>query len=131
VRDGPFIPHLKFLHQHPNMMATVTADKGAIKHVLAGSDIMDPGLTSAGGKLPDDEHSLAAGTAVCIMAEGKECAMAVGTLLKSTAGLGVTLSLFVVGLIVLRLDIRRLNEGKGVTNLHCIGDGLYAYEKTT
>ncbi len=111
VRDGPWIPHLKFLFQFPDMMATITADKGAIRHVLGGSDIMDVGLTSAGGRLPPDEQSLPVGTPVCVLAEGKQLPMAVGTLLKSTQ------------------DIRRVHEGKGVTNLHFIGDGLYFYEK--
>ena len=107
--QGPFFPHLKFLHQYPDMMPSVTADRGAIKHVLSGSDVMDAGMTSAGGKLPDDENSLEAGSAVCLMAEGKERAMAVGLLLKSTK------------------DIRKINEGKGLQNLHCIGDGLWSY----
>lgn len=107
VRDGPFIPHLKLLHQYPAMMPSVTADQGAIKHVLSGSDVMDAGLTSAGGRLPPDDQSLAVGSPVQLLAEGKTSAMAVGVLLKSTA------------------DIRKINDGKGIQNYHSIGDGLW------
>jgi PUA domain protein len=43
IRDGPFLPVLKLLHRFPDIMDSVQADKGAIKHVLSGSDVMDPG----------------------------------------------------------------------------------------
>lgn len=92
-----------------DIMPTVTADRGAIKHVLDGSDVMDAGLTSAGGKLP--EVCLPEGTVVALMAEGKEHAMAVGVLLKSTD------------------DIRKVNDGKGLTNYHYLGDGLWKMVK--
>jgi PUA domain protein len=36
------------------MMKKVRIDKGAIKHVLQGADIMTPGLTSKGGQLSTD-----------------------------------------------------------------------------
>ena len=105
IRDGPWIPHLKFLHQWPDMMPCVTADRGAIKHILAGSDVMDPGLTSAGGKLP--ELNLEEGTPVALYVEGKENAAAVGVLAKLTD------------------DIKKINDGKGVVNYHYLGDGLW------
>jgi len=35
------------------MMPHMKCDKGAIKHILTGSDIMCPGLTSAGGKMDE------------------------------------------------------------------------------
>ena len=34
-------------------MPHMQCDKGAIKHVLGGADIMCPGLTSPGGKIDD------------------------------------------------------------------------------
>lgn len=37
------------------MMPQIQVDKGAIKHVLRGSNIMCPGVTSPGGKLDDVE----------------------------------------------------------------------------
>ncbi|ETW44353.1 hypothetical protein PFNF135_01300 [Plasmodium falciparum NF135/5.C10] len=40
---------------NPFMMPQIQVDKGAIKHVLRGSNIMCPGVTSPGGKLDDVE----------------------------------------------------------------------------
>lgn len=38
----------------PNVMKKLQVDRGAIKYVLAGANIMCPGLTSPGGALDDD-----------------------------------------------------------------------------
>lgn len=87
----------------PHIMKQVRADKGAIPFVLSGANVMCPGLTSAGGDMPEE---LPAGTPVvrgvsncrilsamltelnrylqAIMAEGKELAMAIGILTLST-----------------------------------------------
>ena len=51
-RDGPYFPTLRILHKFPTMMPQVQVDRGAIKHVLQGANVMTPGLTSKGGKLP-------------------------------------------------------------------------------
>jgi PUA domain protein len=49
-------------------------DKGAIKFVLSGANIMCPGLTSPGGKLtPADKNCV-----VAILAENKQHALAIG-----------------------------------------------------
>lgn len=37
----------------PDMMKSVQVDKGAIKFVLSGANIMCRGLTSPGGRLPE------------------------------------------------------------------------------
>ena len=50
-RDGPWCPTLRILHQYPDMMPKLRADKGAIKFVLSGANIMCPGLTSPGATL--------------------------------------------------------------------------------
>ena len=50
-KDKPMVPLLKLLHKYPYMMTQIQCDKGAIKHVLGGADVMCPGLTSAGGKI--------------------------------------------------------------------------------
>ena len=50
------------------------ADKGAIRFILSGANIMCPGLTSPGAKMtnvPDD-------TVVAVMAEGKQHAIGIG-----------------------------------------------------
>ena len=53
-RDGPWFPTLRLLHQYPDVMAKLRVDKGAIKFVLAGANIMCPGLTSAGATIHDE-----------------------------------------------------------------------------
>lgn len=77
--DGPLMPSLRVLHKCttmgpgclaritntascrvrllfvvPDMMSKVQVDKGAIKFVLSGADVMCPGLTSAGGSISPD-----------------------------------------------------------------------------
>jgi PUA domain protein len=49
-------------------------DKGAIKFVLSGANVMCPGLTSPGGKLTECGKD----SIVAITAEGKEHALAIG-----------------------------------------------------
>ena len=62
--DGPYLPSLKVLLRGelrmrraqgvaPDMMKSVQVDKGAIKFVLSGANIMCRGLTSPGGRLPE------------------------------------------------------------------------------
>lgn len=50
-------------------------DKGAIRFILSGANIMCPGLTSPGACMT----TVAKGASVAIMAEGKENAVAIGT----------------------------------------------------
>jgi PUA domain protein len=59
----------------PFMMPHMQVDKGAIRFVLSGANIMCPGLTSPGAAMTKD---LPPETPVAIMAEGKEHALAVG-----------------------------------------------------
>lgn len=47
-RGGPYFPTLKLLHKFPSMMQCMQVDKGAIKFVLSGANIMCPGFTSPG-----------------------------------------------------------------------------------
>ncbi|KAL3637425.1 hypothetical protein CASFOL_018593 [Castilleja foliolosa] len=56
-------------------MKKLQVDTGAIKYVLAGANIMCPGLTSPGGVLDDEVD---AETPVAIMAEGKQHTLAIG-----------------------------------------------------
>ncbi|MCL7026072.1 hypothetical protein MKW94_007159 [Papaver nudicaule] len=57
IRDGPYMPTLRLLHQciiRRYIMKKLQVDRGAIKFVLAGANIMCPGLTSPGGVLDDE-----------------------------------------------------------------------------
>jgi len=86
------------------MMPRVTVDKGAVKFVLKGADVMCPGLTSRGA---DCSADLPAFAPVAVYAEGKEHAVAIGVTKMSTA------------------DIRAINKGVGVEAIHFCGDQLW------
>lgn len=57
TRDGPWCPTLRMVHKYPEIMKKLRVDTGAIKFVLAGADIMCPGLTSAGATMHDEVSS--------------------------------------------------------------------------
>ena len=78
-------------------------DKGAIRFILSGANIMCPGLTSPGAKMSDVD----AGTVVAIMAEGKQHALCVGITSLSSE------------------NIAKHNKGIGVENCHYLNDGLW------
>ena len=105
---GPWMPTLRLLHKYPIMMQRMQVDKGAIRYVLGGANIMCPGFTSAGGAMPE---AVEEGQPVAIYAEGKEHAMALGVTKKSTA------------------DIAKDNRGVAVETVHYIGDGLFNDDK--
>lgn len=129
--DGPYLPSLKLLHKcelpcfkpefklllrwgHnvvPNLLPHVQIDRGAIPYLLGGANMMCPGFTSKGGKLPEKEAALPAGTPVAIHCEGKEHAIAVGILKLGTE------------------DIKSVNKGTAVEILAYLGDGLWTIEK--
>ena len=102
-RDKIVIPTLRLLHKYPFMMPHMQCDKGAIKHILSGSDIMCPGLTSPGGKMSDVQS----GTIVAIMAEGKQHAMGVGIMTMSSD------------------EIRKKNRDVGIELIQYLNDGLW------
>ena len=108
TRDGGWFPTLRLLHQYPDMMPKLRADQGAIKFVLSGANIMCPGLTSPGATIHDEVDK---GSAVAIYAEGKENAMAIGYTQMSTE------------------EMRSVNKGIGVDNLHYLNDGLWKTPK--
>ncbi|URD81652.1 60S ribosomal protein L18 [Musa troglodytarum] len=89
---------------NPDIMKKFQVDRGAIKFVLSGANIMCPGLTSPGGAL--DEEVLEE-TPVAIMAEGKQHALAIGYTKLSAK------------------DIKTINKGIAVDNMHYLNDGLW------
>jgi len=104
IRDGQYLPTLRVLQKYPDLLPKVQVDRGAIKYVLQGAQIMCPGLTSKGGNI---ESPVETEVAVAIMAEGKVHALGIGITKLST------------------LDMKRLNKGIGVENVHHLGDGLW------
>ncbi|KYO02490.1 putative cell cycle regulator protein [Plasmodium gaboni] len=109
IRNGPWIPNLKLVHKYPFMMPQIQVDKGAIKHVLRGSNIMCPGVTSPGGKLDDVE----ANTVVQIRAEDKEFPCAVGITTMSSK------------------EIIEINKDMCIENIHYLNDGLWNFKIET
>lgn len=101
--DGPWCPTLKLLHKYPFMLTQQRVDKGAIKFVLSGANIMCPGLTHKNAKMTTCDK----GTVCAIMAEGKQHALAVGCTAMSTD------------------EIASKNKGIGVENFHYLNDGLW------
>ena len=83
AKEGPIIPHLKLLHKYPFLLPTCQVDEGGIKHLISGADVMIPGMTSKGGKLPTEKeipHNI-----VAVLCEGLENAMAIGQMQMSAA----------------------------------------------
>ncbi|XP_005111424.1 malignant T-cell-amplified sequence 1 isoform X2 [Aplysia californica] len=102
-RDGPLFPTLKLLHKYPFILPHMQVDKGAIRFVLSGANIMCPGLTSPGARMTNvDKDQI-----VAIMAEGKQHALAIGQTKMSTE------------------EIVTKNKGVGVDNIHFLNDGLW------
>lgn len=85
------------------MMPHMRCDKGATRHILSGSDVMCPGLTSAGAQM-DDVPAL---FPVAVMAEGKEHAMAIGVTKMSTK------------------EINEINKGIGIEVIHFLNDSMW------
>ncbi|KAH0921079.1 hypothetical protein HID58_021097 [Brassica napus] len=104
IRDGPYMPTLRLLHQYPSIMKRFQVDRGAIKFVFSGANIMCPGLTSPGGVLDEEVE---AERPVAIYAEGKQHALAIGFTKMSAK------------------DIKSINKGIGVDNMHYLNDGLW------
>ncbi|XP_011494225.1 PREDICTED: malignant T-cell-amplified sequence 1 [Ceratosolen solmsi marchali] len=102
-RESLWMPTLKLLHKYPFMLPLQQVDKGAIKFVLSGANIMCPGLTSKGARMTSVEK----GAIVAVMAEGKHHALAVGITTLSTD------------------EIAHVNKGIGIENCHYLNDGLW------
>ncbi|KAJ1727576.1 translation machinery-associated protein 20 [Coemansia biformis] len=103
--DDPITPTLHLLHKYPSILPHVQVDRGAIKFVLSGANIMCPGLTSPGARLP--EESIPVGSVVAVMAEGKEHALATGMTTMSTD------------------EIKSVNKGNGIDLIQYLGDPLW------
>ncbi|KAH0603877.1 uncharacterized protein H6S33_007536 [Morchella sextelata] len=106
--DDALFPHLRVVHRFPQCFPTLQIDRGAIRFVLSGAQLMCPGLTSPGARLPEKgEEEVRAGTVVAIGAEGKGEACMVGLLKMDTEA------------------IKSVNKGVGVETVHYLGDGLW------
>jgi PUA domain protein len=109
--DGPFIPTLKLVHKYPNLLPQLRVDRGAIRFLLKGADMMCPGFTSKGGYLPPAEDAVPENKPVILMAEGKEHAVGVGITKLSTE------------------QIKAINKDIGVLTMCYLGDDLWKLQK--
>ena len=89
----------------------VRIDRGAIRFLMGGANMMCPGMTSKGGYLPPVESAIPAGKPVAIYAEGKEHAAALGVMKMDTE------------------EIKKVNKGVGVELITHLGDDLWAMRK--
>jgi PUA domain protein len=114
--DDPLMPHLSLIHRYPSCFPRLRIDRGAIRFVLSGATLMAPGLTSPGGRLPNDaqdsegvygKEELEPGTVVVIEAEGKENACMVGVLRMGTS------------------EMKKVKKGQACEAGHYLGDGLW------
>ncbi|CDI79169.1 PUA domain-containing, cell cycle regulator protein, putative [Eimeria praecox] len=105
-RDGQWVPTLRLLHEYPSMMPKMQVDKGAVKFVLRGSNVMCQGLTSPGGRMEE----VPANKVVQIAVEGKQHSCAIGITTMSTE------------------DIRRENKGPCIETLTYLNDGLWTLD---
>ena len=80
-------------------------DKGAIRHIFSGSNVMAPGLTSEGGSIPD--KTLATGSPVAIYAEGMQHARGIGFLAQSSD------------------EIRETKKGNAIDSIQFLNDSLW------
>lgn len=106
------MPHLRLVHAFPNAVPTIGIDRGAIRFVLSGAALMAPGLTSAGGRLPDpekipSERELEAGEVVAVTAEGKEEICMIGVLKVGTE------------------DVKKKPKGHVMELTHYLGDWMW------
>ena len=123
--NGPMVPTLRLIHRRTtiiiglfisantrvvpvDIMPRVQVDKGAIKFILQGADVMTPGLLSEGASLPDN---LQIGDHVIVYAEGKQHALAIGKMIMSSQ------------------EAKEKRSGHAIANLHCVCDGLWQLER--
>jgi len=107
-RDGPYFPTLRLLHQYPCMLPRLRVDKGAIRFVMSGANIMCPGVTHANViENTKSLGSLPVGSPVGIYAEGKVYPLAIGQLKMSLD------------------DIVSINKNIGIDSVHYLDDGLW------
>lgn len=83
-------------------------DRGAVKFILSSADIMIPGLLAQGGKVTP---GLKKDSAVAVMVDTKEHAIAVGQLTMSSQ------------------ELIAAGKGMGIINQHHLDDGLWKMDK--
>ena len=104
TRNGDYIPTLRTLHKYPFLLPVMRVDRGAIKHVINGADIMVPGLRSTRAIIQDD---IKREQVVSVFAESKDHALAIGITKMSSQ------------------QMKQNDKGIAIESLHHVSDGLW------
>lgn len=99
-----YIPVLTLLLNKKVDLKKIIVDKGAIKYVTNGADVMRPGITEI-------DPTIKKGDIIVIVDETYDRALAVGKALFDSK------------------EIKRKDSGKVVRNLHTIQDSVWKFEK--
>lgn len=97
--NSSWVPTLHLILKFPNLLPTVTVDKGAIRFVVNGADIMRPGITTC--------QEFEKNSFVVIVDENFSKPLAIGKALFSS------------------VDLIACGDGKVVLNLHRVGDEVW------
>ena len=138
--DDPFMPHLTLVHKYPDAFPRLRIDRGAIRFVLSGATLMAPGLTSAGGRLPEPRDLGGATLPTAPGAEGEEGAAIPAESVDEEGRWSRELKkgepvvimaegkteACAVGILVTSTNVVK-DKGKGpvVEDAHFLGDGLW------
>ncbi|MEM3422620.1 MAG: RNA-binding protein [Candidatus Bilamarchaeaceae archaeon] len=102
--QNKIFPTLFLLTENNTLLKRITVDKGAIKFVANGADIMRPGVVFF-------DENIKEGDGVAVIEETYGKVLAVGLALFSTE------------------EMRSLDKGKVVLNLHYVGDRIWNYKE--
>ena len=101
--EEKLIPTLKYLQQNQNFLKQITIDKGAIKFIVNGADVMRPGIT-------DIQKLIQKNDVVVIIDQEHKKPLAVGIALFNSE------------------EMKAATKGKMVKNIHYVGDELWQME---
>ncbi|MBN2422684.1 DUF1947 domain-containing protein [Candidatus Woesearchaeota archaeon] len=99
--ENKLVPLLKLILKN-NLLKKITVDMGAVKFVVKGADIMRPGIVEV-----DDE--IKKGQIISIIDQNNKKPLAIGIALFSSE------------------EIRNLDSGKIIKNLHWVGDEIWNF----
>jgi len=101
-----WVPTLRYILEHPETLASITIDMGAVKFVCSGADIMRPGITN----IPD---GIKVGEIVTIIECTHKKPLAIGQATMNSE------------------DLQKATSGKVIKNLHFTGDKIWKLGEDT
>ena len=98
-QDNTYIPLLKHLLQDYSFIKKATVDMGAVRFIVGGADVMAPGIVEA--------DNIQKGEIVCVIDVDNKKPLVVGKALMTGQ------------------EMLKVTKGKGVKNIHYVGDDLW------